>query len=649
MELFNSLNKCEDYMFTGDIGTIISCIIFFILIKTSYIPKNRSFTIFKALCMQIFSVSILHMLYYVTLNNTLDGSNSFVMLPAYLQVFFHIGIYLILCTYIIYMQEPMKVQRDITIAHTTFLSISFCIFSGIIITELFTPAGLNISKTVYGKIEITENEGVFPIGYIYFLFFNLFTAWYYRKRIYKKITYGLFAIFGLSVIVTFGQLFFNQSSFTILALSLPLYAFLYLCHSNPYDLETGSVDRGALNEMVKIYRHKNKEILFVEFYMHSLEKSGKEKSNKLYVQLKDAFSVYFKNVLTFNISPGSFVMISELKKNKDKNITERLKCFKKEASNIFKENECDFKSIILKSNINIRTGTDYLTLMKTFGAKIPENTFKFINKREFDKYVENLYILSQLEDIRDKKDLFDKRVVVYCQPVYNVKNNRYDTAEALMRLELDELGLVVPDRFIPIAEKNDCIQVLSLIILNKTCFQIKNLIDDGYQVDRISVNFTISDIRDKNFCDNIKNTIKNAGIPYSSIAIEVTESQNESDFYMMKKKIKELRSYGIKFYLDDFGTGYSNFERIMELPFDIIKFDKSLVGDSLNGNKKKEKMVLHLADMFNEAKYSILYEGVEDEDCAYKYSNMHGKYLQGYYYSAPIPIENLTEYFCKES
>jgi EAL domain-containing protein (putative c-di-GMP-specific phosphodiesterase class I) len=86
----------------------------------------------------------------------------------------------------------------------------------------------------------------------------------------------------------------------------------------------------------------------------------------------------------------------------------------------------------------------------------------------------------------------------------------------------------------------------------------------------------------------------------------------------------------------------------MELPFDIIKFDRSLVIASSNDQKMKE-MVSHLAKMFSDMNYSILYEGIEDEDDEARCKEMSAKYLQGYKYSRPIPIKELTEYFSKIS
>ena len=163
---------------------------------------------------------------------------------------------------------------------------------------------------------------------------------------------------------------------------------------------------------------------------------------------------------------------------------------------------------------------------------------------------------------------------------------------------------------------------------------------------RISVNFSVYDLREEDFCSVVEETIRSNDIPFEKIAIELTESQNEADFKLIKERINELKDSGIKFYLDDFGTGYSNFERIMELPFDIVKFDRSLVIASGN-DEKYRTMVTNLANMFNEVDYAVLYEGVEDEADEKRCIDMKARYLQGYKYSKPIPIEKLTEYFDK--
>ncbi len=212
-----------------------------------------------------------------------------------------------------------------------------------------------------------------------------------------------------------------------------------------------------------------------------------------------------------------------------------------------------------------------------------------------------------------------------------------------MRLKLKKTGMVFPDQFIPIAEQHNMIHTLSMIILNKTCRAVSELISENYEINRISVNFSVLDIRYESFCSDVRNIISRNNIPYDKIAVEITESRSEADFNVMRKKVTQLQELGIKFYLDDFGTGYSNFERIMEIPFNIIKFDRSMLIESAKNDSSKF-MVSTFASMFNQLNYAVLFEGVENDNDETHCVNMNANYLQGYKYSKPIPIEQLRNF-----
>ena len=154
------------------------------------------------------------------------------------------------------------------------------------------------------------------------------------------------------------------------------------------------------------------------------------------------------------------------------------------------------------------------------------------------------------------------------------------------------------------------------------------------------------ELRADDFCNDIERVIHDVGIPFEKVAIELTESHTESDFIIMKEKIEKLNHQGIKFYLDDFGTGYSNMERIMELPFDIIKFDRTMLM-ACDKDKRSVKMVNSLANMFLDMSYSVLYEGVESDGDEALCKGLSATYLQGYKYSRPIPIDRLKEFLPK--
>ena len=145
---------------------------------------------------------------------------------------------------------------------------------------------------------------------------------------------------------------------------------------------------------------------------------------------------------------------------------------------------------------------------------------------------------------------------------------------------------------------------------------------------------------------DIEGIISRCGLDYGRIAIELTESRNDSDFLLMKERIDELKAQGITFYLDDFGTGYSNMERILELPFDIVKFDRSMLIAG-SQSERSEQILSSLASLFSKLNYSVLYEGVETEKDEQMCKDLCASYLQGYKYSKPIPIGELRGFLTK--
>ena len=175
----------------------------------------------------------------------------------------------------------------------------------------------------------------------------------------------------------------------------------------------------------------------------------------------------------------------------------------------------------------------------------------------------------------------------------------------------------------------------------------RELENEGYLIDRVSLNFSMQELHLDSFCEDVIQIIEKNGVAFEKIAIELTETKNEKDFLMMQEVIERLQAMNIKFYLDDFGTGYSNFERIIELPIDIIKFDRSLTILASKDDESKF-MVGSFSEIFKKADYQILFEGVEDERDESQCIDMNAMYLQGYKYSKPIPIEKLRDFLDKE-
>jgi len=252
-----------------------------------------------------------------------------------------------------------------------------------------------------------------------------------------------------------------------------------------------------------------------------------------------------------------------------------------------------------------------------------------------------------LETIRQKhkveiamdKALKEHNLSLYLQPLYSTKTNSYTMAEALVRIEDPELGLITPNQFIPLAEANGKIKEISFQMLEATCsFLNQNSLPHDFE--RVSVNLSVMDFNEPDFAQKILATMKKYNVSPNRFTLEITESA--SCFVPKLKEIMiELKKEGIKFAVDDFGTGYANLDTVLRLPFDIVKLDRSLL-ISCEEREDFKMVVSHLITMFNKVGFSTVVEGVETEEQANMIQEMMATYQQGFLYSKPIPVQHFT-------
>jgi len=457
----------------------------------------------------------------------------------------------------------------------------------------------------------------------------------------KKMRVCLGSVMGLSLFMMIGQAFFYQTSYTVVSFALPLITILFLFHYNAYDTNTGTLDQYAFDEFLEDTKDKNYSMVIL-----SLPNIAHDKMQKLSYDFLRRNNRYFENSYCFRLRNNRIILAYQKEKNKNHKDTLALMYQDFLRANEAEKNE--FRIILMDYPEEFAHGTEALYFCEYIEAQMSTNGVKICKPEDIQKFHAFKALFRQLKEIGDEENLDDPRVKVYCQPVLNLQTNKFTTAEALMRLELPGMGILNPDQFIPLIEEQHIVHSFSKIILNKTCKEIKKLEEEGYDLLRVSVNFSVQELQLDTFCDDVVKIIRDNDIEMSKIAIEITESKNEKDFMMMKHVLEELKQYGMKFYLDDFGTGYSNFERIIELPVDTIKFDRSL---TILASKDEESkfMVGSFSEIFKRANYQILFEGVESEMDEMQCKDMNAQYLQGYRYSKPIPMEQLREFLVKKN
>ncbi len=623
------------YMPVGDIVVIGLCILMFALLSQTYIHKSKQARLMLMMLSATFTSAVSNLFCQVAI----DSASQSLFLIHSLWLLHQISLAIVLFLYIQYLREPLWIQSG---KKHCFPALT------IVLAAVTAVADIALSLKQFSfhiADDGTPHMGHTPFSILYLLLMGtlLYHLIHYRSRIIRQIFWGLLSSNLIMILILITQFIYDQASFTCSAYFLPVLGIIFVFHSNPFDIETGAISESYFYDELNENLEKKRSMIIVSCTMSgffNLIKKSHELKREYYqflrVNIKKGIIYHFPNdrlVLTF---------AKHYNVEQDKAIEKIMDNFRESHARF----NLDYKMVIMTTTPEITDSNDYIRLIDFVEMTMVENTTYLVSASDIKQFYKNSYILRELESIAHKKDLDDERVLVYCQPVYNISTGMYDTAEALMRLQLDEIGMVYPDQFITLAEQHGLIHAMSMIILNKTCGAIRTLMEDGYEIGRISVNFSTLDLRYDTFCQEVQQIINRNQIPFNKIAIEITESRNDSDFNIMNQKVTQLQKLGIKFYLDDFGTGYSNFERIMEIPFDIIKFDRSMLIESAKSDTSFY-MVSTFASMFDKLSYSILFEGIESDLDEKNCVGMRAKYLQGYKYSRPIPIEHLCHFLPK--
>jgi EAL domain-containing protein (putative c-di-GMP-specific phosphodiesterase class I)/GGDEF domain-containing protein len=232
---------------------------------------------------------------------------------------------------------------------------------------------------------------------------------------------------------------------------------------------------------------------------------------------------------------------------------------------------------------------------------------------------------------------------MYYQPIYSVEEGRITTAEALVRLYDTDLGQISPGEFIPIAEQNGLIlQVSNLIFENVFSFISRcNLMEKG--IEYIEVNLSMVQCMQESFAETITQMMERYNVTSNRVNLEVTETAAVSMPRRLRENMHDLYDRGIRFSLDDFGTGYSNIDSLMDLPLDMIKLDKSMI-DMASAEDKGKIVLASAVAMAKRIDMKIVAEGVETRDQK-EYLEAEGvDYLQGYYFSKPLPEEEFVTF-----
>lgn len=281
-------------------------------------------------------------------------------------------------------------------------------------------------------------------------------------------------------------------------------------------------------------------------------------------------------------------------------------------------------------------GADGETLIKNADAAMysakehGRNNFRFFTEEMNAQVVAQLTLESSLRLAIERKEFF----LVY-QPQMDIGTGRITGLEALLRWQHPELGLVPPDRFIPIAESSGLILRLGEWVLQTVCSQARKWQDEGLLAVPVAVNVSAVQFRQEGFGKLIGRVLLESGLASQYLELELTESLLLSDAGVTFSVLKELKAMGLKLAIDDFGTGYSSLSYLKRFPISKLKIDRSFIRD-VALNPDDAAITTAIIAMAKQLKLKVIAEGVEDEAQLLFLRKNHCDEIQGDYFSKPL-------------
>ena len=260
-------------------------------------------------------------------------------------------------------------------------------------------------------------------------------------------------------------------------------------------------------------------------------------------------------------------------------------------------------------------------------------------------FFENRMNADAIARVRSERELHhaidrNEFVLVY-QPQLDLKTCRISGAEALLRWNHPDRGLLAPAHFIQLAEETGLIEKLGEWVLREACAQFQKWQADGIALPRVGVNVSPRQFQQKGFIDTLDKIVRDSGMRASSLEVEITESLLLEATSTVETMLMKLKSIGVQIALDDFGTGYSSLAYLKRFPVDVVKIDRSFVKD-LPADEGSAAITAAIIAMAHALRKKVFAEGVETAAQAAFLRGLRCDHIQGYHLSVPLSPSDLA-------
>ena len=281
---------------------------------------------------------------------------------------------------------------------------------------------------------------------------------------------------------------------------------------------------------------------------------------------------------------------------------------------------------------NVEELMKFVDLSAYNGKTTKTNSLQFYSQSIKDASHQVIEIENEL-----RQAIEEQQFELYLQPIIDLERSKIVKAEALLRWNHPIKGMVLPDVFIPIAEKSGLIITIGKWILNTVCQMAEKLNAMGHQI-KISMNLSPSQVFDENLFPHLHECVKQYKIDPSLLELEITEGVLVDDYAITEKLLNKVRAIGVSVAIDDFGTGYSSLAYLKKLPLDFLKIDRSFVRDIVTDDNDKA-IVRAVIAMAHNLNLGVIAEAVETQEQLDFLSKNACNSVQGYLFSQPIDFK----------
>ncbi len=246
-----------------------------------------------------------------------------------------------------------------------------------------------------------------------------------------------------------------------------------------------------------------------------------------------------------------------------------------------------------------------------------------------------------------RRAFYNGSIEVHYQPQFEIATGEIAGAEALLRWSHDEEGPISPDEFVPLAEESGLIVELGAWVVERACEDLSGILDLGLHPGPVSINVSARQLREAGFRRAVMEPIRRFGINPGYLQLEVTETAVAQNRDTAIALLETLRNEGVRVAIDDFGTGYSSLSYLQQMPFDVIKVDKSFV-DRIGTSVTSDNICRTIIRMAEELGKKSIAEGVETREQLDFLRENHCDFVQGFFYSRPLSRDRFIEFVEKQ-